>query len=102
MNRVDDPQHLAKHVKHDISKILKVMHSMNLIYGDIKPDNIIQCIREKNNCYNEDCEESNSFYCLIDFGMCKFIEEGQGQKTHTTFFGTYLYAGKEMKAIYEG
>ena len=94
MNRVNHPHHLAKHVKNDISKILKLMHSMNLIHGDIKPDNIIQCIRENNNCYDDDCEDPNSFYCLIDFGLCRFLDEGKSQKTRTCFFGTPTYVGR--------
>ena len=94
MNRVKHPHHLAKHVKTDIVKVLKVMHSMCLIHGDIKPDNIIQCIREKNNCYDDECEEPNSFYCLIDFGLCRFVWEGQAEKTRTAFFGTFTFAGR--------
>ena len=70
------------------------MHSINLIHGDIKPENIIQCKAKDQYCSRPQCKHKFHRYCLIDFGTCRFLKEGPTQKTKTQFFGTRKFAGK--------
>ena len=92
---VKSSKHLAYwHVSKNIRRVLKAMHGMNLIHGDIKPENIIQYQTTEQSCHYPHCKNKYSHYYLVDFGTCQFIEEGQGSKTKTRFFGTRGYAGQ--------
>lgn len=57
---------------------LNVMHSFKIIHGDIKPENIMWS-SEFNKCV------------FIDFGFSRVLKEKPGEKTFTSFFGTFSF-----------
>lgn len=62
------------------------MHTLQLIHGDIKPDNIMWSTKYNKNVF-------------VDFGLAKLLKEKVGMKTLTYFFGTYEWCSDEMKKI---
>lgn len=63
-----------------------MLHSLKIIHGDIKPENIMWSPTFKKNV-------------LIDFGLSLFLSEKPGFKTLTNYFGTYQFSSPEMKKI---
>lgn len=65
-----------------------LMHSFKIIHGDIKPENIMWSLKYMKPVF-------------IDFGLSKCIKEDVGEKTLTTFFGTFGYCYEEMRKLFE-
>lgn len=72
--------------KNNLKKQLAFMHSLGIIHGDIKSENIMWSPTYHKNVF-------------IDFGFTKMLNEQIGQRTKTAFFGTMGYCGDEMKSI---
>jgi serine/threonine protein kinase len=71
------------HAKFYIAQIflaLEYLHTKNIIYRDLKPDNVVM--------------ETNGYLKLVDFGICKKLE-GSDDKTNT-FTGTLQYMSPEV------
>lgn len=66
---------------------LDLMHSLGIIHGDIKLDNIMW---------------SNSFHkwVFIDFGLSQVLSEKPGERTFTKYFGTFQNSSEEMKGLF--
>jgi serine/threonine protein kinase len=58
---------------------LLTMHQLQLVHLDIKPENLAYSPYFKKNVF-------------IDFGFSQFINESLGQKTITSYIGTYEYS----------
>lgn len=71
-----------KNLKNDLKK----MHFLKIIHGDIKPENIMWSPSYQKNIF-------------IDFGMSKVVKENIGQKSFTSFFGTYNFCSEDMKKL---
>lgn len=69
-----------------MSEDLSLMHSFQIIHGDIKIDNIMWSPSHEKNVF-------------IDFGLSKLLKEKVGQMTKTHYFGTYQYCSSEMKSL---
>lgn len=54
------------------------MHTLQIIHGDIKPDNVMWSTEYNKNVF-------------IDFGLTSLLDEKKGEKTFTKYFGTYGY-----------
>lgn len=63
-----------------------MMHSLGIIHGDIKNENIMWSSEFNKNVF-------------VDFGLSLFLNETISQNTYTNFFGTYFYACDEMKEL---
>lgn len=63
------------------------MHSLNIIHGDIKPQNLMWSPKHKKNIF-------------IDFGLSMLLAEKVGEKTLTHFFGTFGHSSPEMREIF--
>ena len=63
-----------------IANMLKYLHSKNIIYRDLKPENLL---------INND-----GYLKLCDFGLCKIIEERR--ELTTSFCGSYEYISPEI------
>ena len=55
-----------------------MLHQMNIIHGDIHNNNIMW-------------SHHNKKHVLMDFGISLFIKEKIGEKSFSSFRGTYLY-----------
>lgn len=66
---------------------MKLLHSLKICHGDIKPANILWS------------EEKNKLV-FIDFGMSEYVSEPVGSLTYTRFFGTHSYASPEMQSLF--
>ena len=58
----------------DLTSILKKMHSLHIIHGDISTDNVM---------YSPSLKK----FVFIDFGLSRILKEEKGEKTETFFFG---------------
>ena len=63
------------------------MHSLQICHCDVKITNIAWS------------EEKNKMV-FLDFGFTQFILEKIGQKTFTSFIGSYYYCSSDMKKAY--
>lgn len=59
------------------------MHSLNIIHGDIKPDNIMY-------------SQENKKFVFVDFGFSKCLQGKPGTMTTSRYFGTWIYSCQEM------
>ena len=66
---------------------LQLLHAFNIVHLDIKPENIAY-----SPAYNE--------YVFIDFGLSRIIKETRGQKTISSFSGSFNYCSSEMLDLY--
>lgn len=60
------------------------LHKFNIIYRDMKPENILMCM--------------NGYIKVTDFGLCKEIQPHGGGATHT-FCGTPEYMAPEVSWV---
>lgn len=60
---------------------LQLMHSLNIIHGDIKLENVMWSSTFQKNVF-------------IDFGLSRILKQSIGELTYTSFFGTYHYCCK--------
>ena len=67
-----------KTLEKDLKPSLRMMHSLSIIHGDIKNENIMWSNRFNKNVF-------------VDFGLSLFLKENIGTKTYTSFFGTFIY-----------
>lgn len=72
-----------KRIEADIGYCLGVLHSLQIVHMDIKPANFLW-------------HETKQKYILCDFGISQSLKESRGEKTYTSFNGSYAYMGKEM------
>lgn len=75
-----------KTLEKDLKPSLRMMHSLNIIHGDIKNENIMWSNRFNKNVF-------------VDFGLSLFLKEKIGFQTYTSFFGTFIYCSDEMKKV---
>lgn len=66
---------------------IKFLHSLKIIHGDIKNENIM---------WSPSCNSN----VLVDFGLSMFLEESVGHSTFTKFFGTFEFCSPEMKKLF--
>lgn len=66
---------------------LKTMRKINLIHGDIKPENILW-------------SKNYAQMVLVDFGLAKFVRQNLNEKTETYFRGTKTHVGEQMLELY--
>lgn len=59
------------------------MHSLNIIHGDIKPDNIMYSPFHKK-------------YVFVDFGFSQCLKGKPGTMKTSNYFGTWTYSCQEM------
>ena len=59
------------------------MHSLHIIHGDIKPENVM-------------FSPSLKKFVFVDYGVSRIIKEERGEKTFTHYFGTPNYSSQEM------
>ena len=73
--------------KAHLRKSLRLLHQLNIVHCDIKPENIAF---------------SSSFHqpVFIDFGSCRLLPKGPGHKILTSFTGTLSTCSPEMTAPY--
>lgn len=62
---------------------LKFMHSLNIIHGDIKPENILW-------------SHMQNKFVFVDFGYSKSLKESPGTMVSAQYFGTLAYSCPEM------
>lgn len=70
------------HYVAEISSALDYMHSMGIIYRDLKPENLLI--------------DHEGFMKLADFGLCKRTVTAEGEKKAKTFCGTPEYIAPEI------
>jgi serine/threonine protein kinase len=70
-----------------LQKKLQLLHSLQIVHLDIKPDNI---------AFSSTLKE----YIFIDFGLSRIIKEQLGSKTFTSFLGSLSYCYDEMVKLY--
>ncbi len=66
---------------------LLLLHALNIVHLDIKPENVAY-----SPAYNE--------YIFIDFGLSRMVKEVRGQKTLSSFTGSFNYCSAEMLELY--
>ena len=59
--------------------MLRKMHALHIIHGDIKPDHVM-------------FSPSLKKFVLIDFGVSLIVEEEKGEKTLTGYIGTPFFS----------
>lgn len=62
-------------IEEDLLESLKLLHSLNIVHKDIKPDNIL-------------FSDSLQRFVLTDFGITHAVKEKINEKTLTSFAGT--------------
>jgi len=70
------------HYTAEISSALDYMHSMGIIYRDLKPENLLI--------------DEQGHMRLADFGLCKRTVTAEGEKKAKTFCGTPEYIAPEI------
>lgn len=73
-------------LERNIGRCLEIMHAFHLVHRDIKPDNFL---------WDEDHQQ----FLLCDFGVSAYVREKPGEKTLTSYCGTKLFMGQEMKSL---
>jgi serine/threonine protein kinase len=68
-------------IEHELKAKLHLLHSLNIVHMDIKPENIT---------FSPYFEE----YVFIDFGLSKSIKEPIGAKTLTCFTGSFEFCSQ--------
>ncbi len=74
-------------IEKSIRGSLDILHSLQVVHRDIKPENIMW---------------SPSFQKLvfIDFGLSEIVKERPGEKTLTSYVGSYSYCSPEMQKCF--
>lgn len=75
------PEERARLYIAEIILAMKDLHARNIIYRDLKPDNVVIC--------------NDGHISLIDFGMAK-AEISEVQRGAKTFCGSVMYLAPEM------
>lgn len=61
--------------------MLQILHSLNFVHNDIKPDNMGWSIKKQK-------------IVFLDFGISELIKESIGSKTFTGFKGSFFYCSQ--------
>lgn len=80
------------HLFHQCAKLLSEIHSVSIVHGDIKPDNILICEHHNFNINHPERCKNFTVY-LIDFGLSGIHNDGVGTG------GTIPYCHPEFKNI---
>jgi eukaryotic-like serine/threonine-protein kinase len=82
---VMDPQRV-RNIGEQIASALAAIHKAGIVHRDIKPDNIYLCRRA----------DGTEIAKLIDFGIAKFLDSGEGMTREGMTLGTPEYMAPEQ------
>lgn len=75
-------------IEDSLIKNLQILHALNIVHLDIKPENI---------CFSQEWKKT----VFVDYGFHKVIKEDLGFKTFTNFRGSMTFCSQEMLECFE-